>query len=50
MQVHTLHCRFAPGYAADSSVPIFDRGRNTIEKEIGSCTKFVDNYQIVVTY
>ena len=28
----------AHDYALDSSLPIFDRGRNAIEKEIGSST------------
>ena len=32
-----------PDYAADSSVPILDRGRNAIEREIGSSTMFVDH-------
>ena len=29
-----------PDYVADSSVPILDRGRNAIEKEIGSSIMF----------
>ena len=37
----------APHYAADSSVPILDRGRNTIEKKVGSSTMLLDNGQII---
>ena len=39
--------RVAPHYAAESSVPILDRGRNTIENKVGSSTIFVDNGQII---
>ena len=38
-----IHRRVASDYGADSSVPIFDCGRNAIEKEVGSSIMIVDH-------
>ena len=41
--------QIAPGYAADLSVPILDRGRNAKEREIGSSTMCRPNYYYLFT-